>query len=165
MDMANHPAERPHPQGHAPISSTATDATAPVRLHPPVQRWIAAHRAEGHRCANLDPLGIADSVDAQDLLAPAAFGLNGTDELGVGAPTVLGARDVAALDRQLKRIYCGTLALDTSGMRDPARRAWLHERLEALPPAQGSIALLDRLIQAEAWEQQVARRFTGAKRF
>jgi 2-oxoglutarate dehydrogenase E1 component len=166
MDMANHPAERPHAQRPGRVSPTIPADAAPLaRLHPAVQRWIHAHRAEGHRCANLDPLGVADSVDAEDLLAPAAFGLAGTDELGAGSPAVLGARDVAALDRQLKRIYCGTLALDTSGMRDPARRAWLHERLEALPPAQGSSALLDRLIQAEAWEQHVARRFPGAKRF
>ncbi|HEY9109232.1 MAG TPA: 2-oxoglutarate dehydrogenase E1 component [Roseateles sp.] len=165
MDMANHPADRPHARGQAPIPSTSAGVAPPVRLHPPVQRWIAAHRAEGHRCANLDPLGVADSVDAADLLAPAAFGLTGTDELGPGAPTLLGACDVAALDRQLKRIYCGTLALDTSGMRDPARRTWLQDRLEALPPAQGSSTLLDRLIQTEAWEQHVARRCPGAKRF
>jgi 2-oxoglutarate dehydrogenase E1 component len=143
MDMANRPAERPPAYGLD---------QGPLHKHPAVQRWIEAHRAEGHRCADLDPLGVADSVDAEELLAPARFGLSSTDELG-------------ALDRQLKRIYCGTLALDTSGVRDAARRAWLHERLEALPPAEGNSALLDRLIQAEAWERHVARRFPAAKRF
>jgi len=150
MDMANRPAERPPARGleHGPLHNPHL----PMRSHPAVQRWIEAHRAEGHRCANLDPLGVADSADADELLAPARFGLSATDELG-------------ALDRQLKRIYCGTLALDTSGVRDPARRAWLHQRLEALPVAEGSSALLDRLIQAEAWEHHVARRFPAAKRF
>ncbi|HEY8880286.1 MAG TPA: hypothetical protein VIN03_22140, partial [Roseateles sp.] len=105
MDMANRPAERPHAQGAAPVSLPPdADASAPLsaaRLHPAVQRWIAAHRDEGHRCADLDPLGVADSADAKDLLAPARFGLAAADELGPGAPAFLGACDVATLDRQL----------------------------------------------------------------
>ncbi|MCE4536573.1 2-oxoglutarate dehydrogenase E1 component [Pelomonas sp. P7] len=167
MDMADRPAERLPAPGldRAPIHAVHTHASPAARLHPAVERWIAAHRAEGHRCATLDPLGVADSVDARELLAPSAFGLAGSDELGPGAPAVLGANDVAALDHRLKRIYCGALALDSSALRDPTRRAWLHARLEALPPARSSTALLDRLIQAEAWEQFVAGRFPAAKRF
>ncbi len=137
----------------------------PARLHPAVGHFIAAHRADGHRYADLDPLGIADTAQADEQLAPAAFGLYGSDALGPERPSVLGARDVQGLDRELKRIYCGTLALDGSAVRDPARLEWLHARLEALPHAQGNAALLDRLIQAQAWEQHVARRFPAAKRF
>lgn len=159
MNMANQPATGPFAHGSVHGRPPAT------RLHPSVQRWLDAHRAEGYRCANLDPLGMADSADAHELLAPAAFGLTAGDPLGADRPTLLGAHDVAGLDRQLKRIYCGTLALDTSALRDPARRAWLQARLEALPPTECSSALLDRLIQAQAWERHVARRHPGAKRF
>ncbi|HEY8876539.1 MAG TPA: 2-oxoglutarate dehydrogenase E1 component, partial [Roseateles sp.] len=38
-------------------------------------------------------------------------------------------------------------------------------RHEALPPTQASLALLDRLIQVEAWEHHVAQRFPDVKRF
>ncbi|MFX8114490.1 hypothetical protein ABTL09_19955, partial [Acinetobacter baumannii] len=81
-----------------------------------------AHQNDGHRCADLDPLGVADSVDARELLAPSRFGLNPTERLGADAPALLGAHDVAGLDRALKRIYCGRLALDTSAVRDADRR-------------------------------------------
>ncbi|MEE8617253.1 MAG: 2-oxoglutarate dehydrogenase E1 component, partial [Roseateles sp.] len=167
--MANLPAApRSDPsRGLAPArhAGPPRPSTASGPWRPDVLRWLQAHQNDGHRCADLDPLGVADSVDARELLAPSRFGLNPTERLGADAPALLGAHDVAGLDRALKRIYCGRLALDTSAVRDADRRHWLHAHFETLPPPHRDHALLDRLIQAEVWERHVARRFPLAKRF
>ncbi len=137
-----------------------------TRAKPDVQRFIDAHREQGHRCASLDPLGAGSLPDAQRL-SPQRFGLSPADALTVDGSAWLGARDVQELDRRPKAIYCGPLALDCSGMRDDARRAWLHARMESAAAAsQGNACgLLERLVQVQAWEQHVVRRFPHAKRF
>lgn len=123
----------------------------PVRLAPDVQGFIEAHRLHGHRHAALDPLGLARPVDAQGL-SPRSFGLS--------------PGDVHGLDQRMKAAYCGPLALDASALRDDARRAWLHAQMEAAPAAMpADTALLDRLVQVQAWEHHLARRFPHGKRF
>ncbi|QPF73433.1 2-oxoglutarate dehydrogenase E1 component [Roseateles sp. DAIF2] len=120
-----------------------------------IQRFIDAHREQGHRCAALDPLALAPTADAAELLAPAAFGLAPDD------PSVQG------LDRRLKAIYCGALALDASALRDPQRRAWLQARMEEEDDEAQNHGgpLLERLLQAQAWEHHVAEQHPQAKRF
>ena len=146
----------------------AAPAAAPpaARPKPEVQRFIDAHRQHGHRCAALDPLGLANPVDALTLL-PRQFGLSPAEALTADGSAVLGARDVQALSQRLKAIYCGPLALDCSGVRDEARCAWLYARMESAeaPSHGGGGELLDRLIEVQAWEQHVAQRFPQAKRF
>ncbi|MCW7540140.1 2-oxoglutarate dehydrogenase E1 component [Aquabacterium sp. A7-Y] len=131
-----------------------------------VERFIDAHRREGHRFAALDPTGEAKPLDPQ-LISPARFGLSPTDTLTGDGQAWLGARRVGELDRRLKAAYCGALALDASAVRDEDRCAWLYARMEsAYTPAQADgQGLLDRLIHAQAWEQHVAERFPDAKRF
>lgn len=145
--------------------AAASVATAP-RAKPDVQRFIDAHREQGHRFARLDPLAAA-SVPEALRLSPQRFGLSPADALTTEGSPWLGARDVQELDRRLKAIYCGPLALDCSGVRDEARRAWMHGRMESAAEAsQGDASgLLERLIQVQAWEQHVVRRFPHAKRF
>jgi len=144
----------------------APPAPPAAAVRPAVQRFIDAHRQQGHRCAALDPLGLADRMDPARL-APQRFGLQPGDALTEDGSPLLGLRQVQALDQRLKAIYCGPLALDSSGVRDEARLAWLQARMESPGPAApaGGTDLLDRLIQAQAWEQHVARRFPHAKRF
>lgn len=141
-------------------------APAAAQAKPDVQRFIDAHRQQGFRCALLDPLGIVNPVDARCLL-PERFGLLPADTLTTDGSALMGARHVHALDQRLKAIYCGSLALDCSGVRDETRRAWLHARMESAAGFSrgGGKALLDRLIQVQAWEQHVARHFPHAKRF
>jgi len=136
-----------------------------ARARPAVLRFIEAHRELGHRAAGLDPCG---EPDPQGLAAlqPGLFGLAPTDRAGTDGFPVLGAWDVAALDRRLKAVYCGALALDAGAVRDEARRAWLHARIEApaAAPVDG-LALLDRLVRVQTWEWHVARVLPQAKRF
>jgi 2-oxoglutarate dehydrogenase E1 component len=141
----------------------AAPVPAPALAKPDVQRFIDAHRQQGHRSAALDPAGPAPAPQ----LSPARFGLKPDDGLTADGSAVLGATRVRELDQRLKALYCGPLALDTSAVRDESRRAWLHARMESEasqgPPGGGG--LLDRLIQAEAWEHHVMQRFPHGKRF
>jgi 2-oxoglutarate dehydrogenase E1 component len=137
----------------------------PDRLAPEIQRFVEAHRAHGHRHAALDPLGLSRPLEPQGLSLQ-RFGLSPGDALTHDGAPWLGARDAHELDRRLKAAYCGPLALDASAVRDDARRAWLHARMEAAPSAAPvGTELLDRLIQVQAWEHHLAARFPHAKRF
>ena len=144
----------------------AAPAPLAAGAKPAVQGLIDAHRRHGHRCAALDPLGAASPAQVPGL-QPRRFGLAPGDGLTADGSPLLGARQVQDLDRRLKAIYCGPLALDCSAVRDEARSAWLYARMEAgaaAAPA-GGTDLLDRLIQVQAWERYVAQRFPQAKRF
>ena len=145
-----------------------TSPALPDVLRPAVRRFVEAHRRLGHRYAAVDPLREALPVD-EPTLAPLHFGLAPDDPLTGDGSTLLGAKRVQELDARLKAIYCGTLALDCSALRDESRAAWLFARMEqqssVLPDAAQARALLSRLVQAQAWEQHVAGIDAQAKRF
>jgi len=153
---------------HFRLDADLVTASAPTatRAKPDVQRFIDAHRQHGYRCAALDPLGVANPLEALHL-SPRRFGLSLADALTADGSPWLGARDVQALEQRLKAIYCGPLALDSSGVRDEARAAWLHAQMESTAVASdvSGSDLLDRLIEVQAWEQHVVGRFPHAKRF
>jgi len=102
---------------------------------------LEAFRRWGHLEAALDPLG---------RLPPARH-----PELAVDGPEAERAR----------ALYCGSLAVETAHIADPARRAWVAARMEspAPPPERGRI--LDELLRAELLEQSIQARYTGYKRF
>lgn len=135
---------------------------------PEVLAFIDAHRRDGHRSARLDPLEIASPAEPA-LLDARRFGLRPDDRLSPSGAPIWGARMVGELDRTLKAIYCGGLALDASAVRDDARRDWLFGAMEAGAHASGSaperLELLERLIWAQDWEAHVAHAFPHAKRF
>ncbi len=93
-------------------------------------------RSRGHLHARLDPLGAA--------AAPPP------------GPAALVAR------------YCGALTLETAHIDDPALRAALRRSFEAPAPAPSRDehrTLLEGMIEAEAFEAFLARKFPGKKRF
>ena len=147
------------------------DATLPARaaqrhLPPAVQAFIDAHRQQGYRHAALDPLGEARPLALQRL-APACFGLTAGDAVHTDGSDWRGARQVQALDAALKAAYCGSLVLDASAVRDEVRCRWLYAQMETrfALPLPTRTALLDRLVDAQAWEQHVAEHHPDGKRF
>ncbi|MDH0864480.1 2-oxoglutarate dehydrogenase E1 component [Mitsuaria sp. GD03876] len=146
----------------------ASPGNADHRWRPEVLAFIEAHRRDGHRGARLDPLGLSRPADLT-LLDPRRFGLQPGDWLSPAGTPLWSARTVGDLDRALKAIYCGGLALDASAVRDATRRDWLFHEMESAPPAPDGaaqrLALLERLIRAQGWEEHVAQAFPHAKRF
>ncbi len=117
-----------------------------IEARPPSGPALLAEalRDRGHLSANLDPLGTA---------APAAD--------AVAAPSALD-------EPELRRVYCGTLAVETAHIDLPELRDWLCRAVEApVPPVprEDRLGTLHALIEAEEFEAFLGRKFPTKKRF
>ena len=134
---------------------------------------IRAYRMRGHLAANLDPLGLAQPPEDTSELDPASYGFSEVDfdrpifldyVLGLETSTI---REILEI---LRRTYCGNVGVQYMHISDPQEKAWLQERIEgkdkeiAFTP-EGKIAILKKLIEAEAFERFLHKRFPGTKRF
>jgi len=134
-----------------------------------VRRFIDAFRQHGHRQASLDPLRLTPVPEVPEL-DPVFHGLEPAQPIGAENPLLPPSAAVHELERQLRRVYCGAIGLDLTGIRDTQRRAQLSAWLKAgqlapLPARELRRSLLRRLVAAEMWERHVAATFEHAKRF
>jgi 2-oxoglutarate dehydrogenase E1 component len=101
-----------------------------------------AFRRWGYLQANLDPLG-------QYLLPAPVPELNFDGEAA----------------EEAKGYYCGSVGVEFMHLPDAARREWIQERMEQSTPALDQRQILERLIQADLFEQVIQSRYLGTKRF
>ncbi len=101
-----------------------------------------AFRRWGHLQAKLDPLG-------QYLLPEPVPDLNFDGEDA----------------EEAKGYYCGSIGVEFMHIPDPARREWIQERMEQSAPVPDQRQILERLIQADLFEQVIQSRYLGTKRF
>ena len=133
---------------------------------------IRAYRIRGHLAANLDPLGI-EQRDAMGELQPETYGFGPADmDREIFIDHVLGLE--YATPRQmldiLKRTYCSTFGVEFMHITDPEEKSWLQHRIEGEDKEisftrEGKIAILRKLVEAEAFEQFLHKRYPGTKRF
>jgi 2-oxoglutarate dehydrogenase E1 component len=64
-----------------------------------------------------------------------------------------------------RQAYCRHLGVELAHIPDAERRRWLANRMEAPADAVDRAWLLERLLRAEVFEQQIQARYVGAKRF
>ncbi|MGH9464004.1 MAG: 2-oxoglutarate dehydrogenase E1 component, partial [Thermoanaerobaculia bacterium] len=62
-------------------------------------------------------------------------------------------------------VYCGTLAVETAHITDPARRRWVAARMEAAAPPVDRARVLELLLTAATFEQSLQSTYIGSKRF
>lgn len=146
-----------------------------------------AYRMNGHRLANLDPLGIQKPSDNIADLDPLAYGFTKEDmnrplvvseyagqELSglLSQADLLGNSDgVATLSevvQLLKTVYCGNTGVEYMHIADMHKRNWLQERLERpLTPLskEKRVSIYRRLAYADRFENFLATKFNTAKRF
>ena len=133
---------------------------------------IRAYRARGHFHANLDPLGLEPRNDEEDL-DPRSYGFTEADmDRPIFLDKVLGLefatlREILAI---LRRTYCQTLGVEFMHISNPAQKAWMQERIEGPDKEisftrEGKRAILNKLIEAEGFENFCDLKFTGTKRF
>ncbi|MPZ39615.1 MAG: 2-oxoglutarate dehydrogenase E1 component [Rhizobiales bacterium] len=133
---------------------------------------IRAYRARGHFYANLDPLGLEPRHDEADL-NPSSYGFTEADmDRPIFLDNVLGLefgtpREILAI---LRRTYCQTLGVEFMHISNPAQKAWVQERIEGPDKEisftrEGRRAILNKLIEAEGFENFCDLKFTGTKRF
>jgi 2-oxoglutarate dehydrogenase E1 component len=133
---------------------------------------IRAYRARGHFYANLDPLGLETHKNEEDL-DPRSYGFSDADmDRPIFLDKVLGLefatlREIIAI---LRRTYCQTLGVEFMHISNPAQKAWMQERIEGPDKEisftrEGRRAILNKLIEAEGFENFCDLKFTGTKRF
>src|SRR5690606_31957258 len=93
---------------------------------------IRAYRMRGHLHAKLDPLGIEQVKDPEEL-SPATFGFTEADlDRKIFIDNVLGMEfaTVREMVSVLQRTYCSTVGVEFMHISDPEQKAWLQERIE-----------------------------------
>ena len=158
-------------KGRAPAASSADVAQA-VKDSIRAIMMIRAYRMRGHLAAQLDPLDL-EQRPAQPELDPANYGFTAADMdreifidgyLGLDTATPREMLDI------LKRTYCTTIGIEFMHISDPDEKGWLQARIEgpdkgvAFTP-EGKKAILSKLIEAEAFERFLHKRYPGTKRF
>jgi 2-oxoglutarate dehydrogenase E1 component len=133
---------------------------------------IRAYRMRGHLHANLDPLGLEQPKDHEEL-HPSSYGFTEADyDRRIFIDRVLGL-DFATIPEMLailRRTYCDTIGYEFMHMSDPAEKAWMQERIEGpdkeiIFTREGKRAILTKLVEAEGFEKFCDLRFRGTKRF
>ncbi|MEA3536542.1 2-oxoglutarate dehydrogenase E1 component [Rhizobium sp. CC-YZS058] len=134
---------------------------------------IRAYRMRGHLHAKLDPLGIAAPVDDYHELSPSNYGFGPEDmDRKIFLDNVLGMdyatmREIIEI---LERTYCSTLGVEFMHISDPEIKGWIQARIEGPGKAvdftpEGKKAILQKLIEAEGFEQFIDVKYKGTKRF
>ena len=134
---------------------------------------IRAFRMRGHLHANLDPLGLAKPLEDYNELSPEAYGFTAADyDRPIFIDKVLGL-EYATIPQMLEiltRTYCSTLGVEFMHISDPEEKAWIQSRIEgqdkgiAFTP-EGKRAILQKLVEAEGFEQFIDVKYKGTKRF
>ncbi|MCB1458310.1 MAG: 2-oxoglutarate dehydrogenase E1 component, partial [Nitratireductor sp.] len=134
---------------------------------------IRAYRMRGHLHAKLDPLGIADPVEDYNELSPASYGFSEADnERKIFLDHVLGLEyaTIPEMLEILERTYCSTLGVEFMHISNPEEKGWIQERIEGPDKGidftdMGKKAILQKLIEAEGFEQFIDVKYKGTKRF
>jgi 2-oxoglutarate dehydrogenase E1 component len=133
---------------------------------------IRTYRIRGHLHAKLDPLGLAPPFENPEL-DPSFHGFKPEDmDRPIFIDHVLGL-EYASLNEILaivRRTYCGNVGVQYMHIAEPDEKAWIQERIEGRDKEiaftkEGKIAILKKLIEAEAFERFLHKRFPGTKRF
>jgi 2-oxoglutarate dehydrogenase E1 component len=133
---------------------------------------IRAYRIRGNFHADLDPLKLQPPVDHSEL-DPASYGFGEADQdrpifldrvLGLEFATI---REIVTI---LQRTYCRTVGVEFMHISDPAQKGWMQERIEGPDKEisftrEGKRAILNKLIEAQGFENFCDVKFTGTKRF
>src|SRR5512138_1732642 len=155
---------RHRPDGHAREGAAGADASFQAK----VDRLVQAYREYGHLRADLDPL---DLIQRAPRFTLEAFGLSDADlDRRCADPEGKGGVPLRELVARLEETYCRTLGVEVAHMHDADLRGWLEQRMErtrnrcTLPP-ESRRKILEKIVEAETFEQFLGTRFLGAKRF
>jgi len=134
-------------------------------------RLIRSYRVIGHLAADLDPLGLSERKEHPEL-KPITWGFTDADlDRPIFIDEMLPGFEIASVRRivdVLRQTYCGHIGIEYMHITDIAERRWLQRRMEGKEVKftnRGRIAILNKLIEAEAFEKFCDVKYTGTKRF
>ena len=169
----------PGPAAKKPLATPIPPATHPEAAEAEAQasiraiQLVRAFRVIGHLEANLDPLGL-EKRKSLPQLQPAFYGFHDADlDRPIFIDGVTMGMETATprqLVQVLRGIYCGPIGYEFMHINDPEQRDWLQRRIEGRDKAisftpEGKRAILNKLIEADAFEKFCAVKFVGTKRF
>jgi 2-oxoglutarate dehydrogenase E1 component len=134
---------------------------------------IRAYRMRGHLHAQLDPLGLSGPKEDYNELHPSAYGFTEADyDRKIFIDMVLGL-EYATIPEMLdilKRTYCSTMGVEFMHISNPEEKSWIQQRIEGPDKgvaftANGKLAILQKLVEAEGFEQFIDVKYKGTKRF
>ena len=139
-----------------------------------VLRLLTAYRSRGHLAADLDPLGLAQKMDAPDL-GLAFHGLSDADldtEFDCGTYAGGGQRmKLRDLLGRLKKAYAGTIGAEFMHISDHDQRNWIYtppgtgQRQRRAGQGRQAAACSNALTAAEGLERYLHTKYVGQKRF
>jgi 2-oxoglutarate dehydrogenase E1 component len=134
-----------------------------------VLELIRTYRVRGHLVASVDPL--RQGQEGFPELDPAFHGFTLWDLDRDYFTNGLSGQERAtlrAIMEVLRETYCGNVGVEYMFIQEPERRAWLQQRLEAPaapPSAETRRRILEKLVEAEAFERFLHAKYIGHKRF
>jgi len=138
-----------------------------------VLQLINAYRVRGHQRANLDPLGLLQRPEVQDL----DYRFHGLDEDDLEEEYQTGSLCFGAERMKLRdiidglqRTYCSTVGAEYMHIVDTTMKRWFQQRLETVKShpvfeKKTRLNILERLNASEGLEKYLGSRYPGTKRF
>jgi len=133
---------------------------------------IRAYRIRGHRIADLDPLGLKEKKRHPELEYK-SYGFTEADlDRQIFIDGVMGM-ETASLNQIIEimeRTYCSTFGVQFMHVSNPEEKSWIQQRIEgpdkeiSFTP-EGRRSILKKVIEGEAFEQILHKRYPGTKRF
>jgi 2-oxoglutarate dehydrogenase E1 component len=140
----------------------SAEASNAANLSLVTQAMTKAFRERGHMIAKLDPLCVeVPSSHVEQHLTHQDFGIN----------TDVAHDDILRMYNTLNAIYCDKIGYEFEHLQSIEEKAWLYENVEQLHLQKIALdkptktAILENLVEAEAFESFIHSRFPGAKRF
>ncbi|WCL50615.1 2-oxoglutarate dehydrogenase E1 component [Leptospira sp. GIMC2001] len=131
---------------------------------------LNAYRRQGHLAAKLDPLGITQPdrsfIDSK-LAAIQSADLDKEVDSGV---TNLGRSKLKNIIDWFEKTYCGSIGSEHYYLVNDEEREWLQSKMEPVAnsepiPKGVALRLYEKLFQADYFENFLAKKFVGKKRF
>lgn len=165
------------------------DNIANIKDHLKVALLIRAYQVRGHLRGDLDPLGISHTERDWSPAPELDLSYYGFTERDLGIRFQLGhmadgsdgllqnlfsepnsTATLAEIFEALKEIYSGTTGYEYMHIPDRNQCEWIRSRIEKLKKASdydatGKKQILERLMQAELFEQFIGSKFPSEKRF
>ncbi len=136
-----------------------------------VMQYIRSYRVRGYLLANLDPLVYEPKTFPE--LEMDQYGLTIWDLDRVfftGGTHTVERATLREIRDVLRKTYTRRIGVEFMHMVDPEQKEWLRARMEGNTneeelPREVMLRVLDRLVEAEAFERFLHTRFVGHKRF
>ncbi|QND70247.1 2-oxoglutarate dehydrogenase E1 component [Tardiphaga robiniae] len=150
-------------QQHADRSSASLDSIRAMMM-------VQAYRSRGHFHADLDPLGLKEHVDNEEL-KPSAYGFTEADsdrKILVDGTAGMSSVTIVELVEKLRARYCSTIGYEFLHLSNAEQVKWLQERIEAEEPPVGRDMMreiLKKLVEVKGYERYLDKKFVGTTRF